>query len=59
MQVIEDNENTNNQKEEEEGQEQQPKQGQVPERKNDNPVNDNIKLKPNNVEPQKKKKKFC
>ena len=58
MQVIEDNENTNNQKEEED-QDQQPKQGQVPERKNDNPVNDNIKLKPNNVEPQKKKKKFC
>lgn len=58
MQVIEDNENTNNQKEEED-QEQQPKQGQVPERKNDNPINDNIKLKPNNVEPQKKKKKFC
>lgn len=57
MQVIEDNENTNNQKEEEE--QEQPKQGQVPERKNDNPVNDNIKLKPNNVEPQKKKKKFC
>jgi len=57
VQVIEDNENTNNQKEEEE--QEQPKQGQVPERKNDNPVNDNIKLKPNNVEPQKKKKKFC